>query len=128
MKPTHPSNHPPPTPPPTYPPPPLLREPIANTLWLELLGVLKLTTTKGEEWDKPPKYVTEPSIIGRIVPASPAVQLVMSCLDMAGAVDGEQVAKWKYPLTLTPADLESGEVPLKEGVSFGKHYVVRIKE
>lgn len=104
------------------------REPIANTLWLEFLGLVKLRTTTEEEWSKPPKYITEPPIIGKIVPASPAVQLVMSCLTMAGAADGVEVATWKYPLTLTPRDLELGQVPLKAGAAFGEPHCVRIKE
>ncbi|CAM9294214.1 unnamed protein product [Ectocarpus sp. 12 AP-2014] len=104
------------------------REPIANTLWIDLLGVLKLKTTKPGEWDKPPKYVTEPPIIGKIVPASPAVQLVMSCLDIAGAADGAAVAEWKYPLAITPKDLENCEVPLKEGANFGELHTVRVRQ
>ncbi|CAN0039485.1 unnamed protein product [Scytosiphon promiscuus] len=104
------------------------REPIANTLWLELLGVIKSKTTKPEEWNKPPKYVSEPPIIGKIVPASPAVQLVMSCLDIAGAADGEAVAEWKYPLAMTPRDLETRAVPLKEGTDFGEPHTVRVKQ
>lgn len=104
------------------------REPIANTLWLDLLGVIKSKTTKPEEWNKPPKYVSEPPIIGKIVPASPAVQLVMSCLDIAGVADGEAVAEWKYPLAMTPRDLETREVPLKEGTEFGEPHTVRVKQ
>ena len=103
------------------------REPITNTLWLELLGLVKYKTTKPEEWNKPPKYASEPNVIANIVPASSAVQLVMSCLDMAGAVDGEEVAEWKFPLALTPRDLEKREVPLKGGVEFGETHTVRVK-
>lgn len=72
--------------------------------------------------------MSEPPIIGKIVPASSAVQLVMSCLDMAGATDGAEVAKWKYPLTLTPRDLETRAVPLNKGAAFGEPHCVRIKE
>lgn len=104
------------------------REPIANTLWVDLLGVLKCKTTKPEEWDKPPKYVSEPPIIGKIVPASSAVQLVMSCLDIAGAADGEAVAEWKYPLALTPKDLETRVVPLADGAEFGEPHTVRVRQ
>ena len=104
------------------------REPIANTLWIDLLGAIKIKTTKPEEWDKPPKYITEPNIIGDIVPASPAVQLVMSCLDVAGAVEAGAVAEWKYPRAITPRDLELGEVPLKEGARFGGPHTVRVRQ
>lgn len=95
---------------------------------MDLLGAIKIKTTKPEEWDKPPKYVSEPNIIGKIVPASPAVQLVMSCLDIAGAADGAAVAEWKYPLAITPRDLEHGEVPLKEGAKFGEPHTVRVRQ
>lgn len=95
---------------------------------MEFLGIMKYKTTAPEEWDKPPKYASEPSIIGKIVPASPAVQLIMSCLDMAGAVDGELIAKWKYPLSITPKDLELADVPLRKGAAFGQPHTVRIKE
>eukprot|EP00752_Nemacystus_decipiens_P011811 g10480.t1 len=104
------------------------REPIANTLWIDLLGAIKIKTTKPEEWDKPPKYVSEPNIIGKIVPASPAVQLVMSCLDVAGAVEAGAVAEWKYPRAITPRDLELGAVPLKEGAGFGEPHTVRVRQ
>lgn len=104
------------------------REPIANTLWVDLLGVLKFKTTEADEWDKPPKYVSEPPIIGKIVPASSAVQLVMSCLDVAGAADGETVAEWKYPLAITPRDLETRVVPLREGAEFGEPHTVRVRQ
>lgn len=66
------------------------------------------------------------TFIDESVTASPAVQLVMSCLDRVGAVDASEVARWKPTQLLTPRDLEDGAVPLRNGVEFGELVPIRI--
>lgn len=66
---------------------------------------------------------------GWVVPAGAAVQLVMSDRDMARAVDGEQIAisgsaPLRYPLLIWSL----ARCRRREGVSFGKDHVARIKE
>lgn len=68
------------------------------------------------------------SFIDDSVPVSPAVQLVMSCLDRAGAVDASNISRWKPTQLLTPRDLEKGAVPLRDGVEFGEILPIRINE
>lgn len=68
------------------------------------------------------------SFIDDSVPVSPAVQLVMSCLDRAGAVDASDISRWKPTQLLTPRDLETGAMPLRDGVEFGEILPIRINE
>ncbi|CAN0129107.1 unnamed protein product [Discosporangium mesarthrocarpum] len=107
---------------------------------LESLGLFKLLSKLWKPGDNPTLKAgtgegarvgggeSDGGVLANWVAASPAVQLVMSCLDEVGAVDGEEVGRWKDPLLITTRDLEERLVPLSEGAEFGRGVPIRINQ